>query len=122
MLNIQIAEIHEKGSRYPPVSGMIGPILRWEMFLITENDHIPYTPVESRSLVFDATSALWGNPTAAVGNDLGYTVHAVDIPSWTNSETSGNSIHTYYSVRLSVSSTIPSVAMIGATVLTMHRD
>ena len=57
MLNIQIAEIHEKGSRYPPVSGMIGPILRWEMFLITENDHIPYTPVESRSLVFDAVSS-----------------------------------------------------------------
>lgn len=103
MLNIQIAEIHEKVSRYPPVSGIIGLILRWEMFLIPDNDHIPSLP----------TSISTTSPR--------YTVHAGGIRSWTNSETSGNSLHTYYFVRFSVSSPIPSVAMIGATVLTMHR-
>eukprot|EP01018_Ginkgo_biloba_P040824 Gb_03364 [translate_table: standard] len=80
MLNIQIAEIHEKASRYSPVSGIIGPILRWEMFLIPEDDRIP------------------------------------PLPTCTS-----NSLHTYYSVRFSVSSPISLVAMIGATVLTMHR-
>jgi len=103
MLNMKIAEIHEKVSRYPPVSGIIGLILRWEMFFIPDNDHIPSLP------------------TCISKTSLRYTVHAGEIQSWTNSETSGNSLHTYYSVRFSVSSPIPSVAMIGATVLTMHR-
>lgn len=103
MLNIQIAEIHEKVSRYSPVSGIIGPILRWEMFLIPDDDHIPPLP----------TCTSTASPR--------YTVHAGEIQSWTNSETSGNSLHTYYSVRFSVSSPISLVAMIGATVLTMHR-
>jgi NADH-ubiquinone oxidoreductase chain 6 len=103
MLNMKIAEIHEKVSRYPPVSGIIGLILRWEMFFIPDNDHIPSLP------------------TCISTTSLRYTVHAGEIQSWTNSETSGNSLHTYYSVRFSVSSPIPSVAMIGATVLTMHR-
>ncbi|XP_059072313.1 NADH-ubiquinone oxidoreductase chain 6-like, partial [Cryptomeria japonica] len=103
MLNIQIAEIHEKVSRYPPVSGIIGLIPWWEMSLIPDNDHIPLLP------------------TSISTNSLRYTVHAGEIQGWTNSETSGNSLHTYYSVRFLVSSLILSVAMIGATVLTMHR-
>ncbi|KAH9291115.1 hypothetical protein KI387_041789, partial [Taxus chinensis] len=103
MSNIQIAEIHEKVSRYPPVSGIIGLILRWEMSPIPDNDHIPLLP------------------TSISTSSLRYTVHAGEIQGWTNSETSGNSLHTYYSVRFLVSSPIPSVAMIGATVLTMHR-
>ena len=103
MFHIQIAEIHEEVLRYLPVSGIIGLILRWEMFFIPDNDHIPSLP------------------TCISTTSLRYTVHAGEIQSWTNSETSGNSLHTYYSVRFSVSSPIPSVAMIGATVLTMHR-
>ena len=106
MLNIQIAEIHEKVSRYPPVSGIIGLIPWWEMSLIPDNDHIPLLP----------TSSFYN-----WANSLRYTVHAGEIQGWTNSETSGNSLHTYYSVRFLVSSLILSVAMIGATVLTMHR-
>lgn len=103
MLNIKIAEIHEKVSRYSPVSGIIGLILRWEMFLIPDNDHIPSLP------------------TYIGTTSLRYTVHAGEIQSWTNSETLGNLLHTYYSVRFLVSSPVPLVAMIGAIVLTMHR-
>nr|QJH91891.1 NADH dehydrogenase subunit 6 [Gnetum gnemon] len=103
MLNIQIAEIHEKVLRYLPVSGIIGPIFWWEMFLILDNDHIPLLP------------------TCTSKPSLRYTVHAGEIQSWTNLETLGNLLYTYYFVWFLVSSLILLVAMIGAIVLTMHR-
>jgi len=43
------------------------------------------------------------------------------VRSWTNLETLGNLLYTYYSVWFLVSSLILLVAMIGAIVLTMHR-
>ena len=43
------------------------------------------------------------------------------IRSWTNLETLGNLLYTYYSVWFLVPSLILLVAMIGAIVLTMHR-
>eukprot|EP01018_Ginkgo_biloba_P036764 Gb_18870 [translate_table: standard] len=103
MLNIQIVEIHKKVSRYSPVSGIIGPILQWKMFLIPDDDHIP--PL--------LTCISIASPR--------YTVHTGKKQSWTNSETSSNSLHTYYSVRFLVFSPISLVAMIAAIVLTMHR-
>ncbi|KAI4999196.1 hypothetical protein ZWY2020_060057 [Hordeum vulgare] len=49
-----------------------------------------------------------------------YTVYA-ERYSWTNLETLGNLLYTYYSVWFLVSSLILLVAMIGAIVLTMHK-
>nr|YP_009227147.1 NADH dehydrogense subunit 6 [Welwitschia mirabilis]AMA21001.1 NADH dehydrogense subunit 6 [Welwitschia mirabilis] len=103
MLNIQIAYYHEKVSRYPPVSGIIGLILRWEMFFILDNETIPLLPT--------CTSTSYPQ----------YTSYAYEIQSWTNLETSGNLLYTVYGVRFLVSSLILLVAMIGAIVLTMHR-
>ena len=103
MFNIQIAEIHEEVLRYLPVSGIIGLIFWWEMCFILDNETIPLLPTHR-------------NTTA-----LKYTVYAGKVRSWTNLETLGNLLYTYYSVWFLVSSLILLVAMIGAIVLTMHR-
>ncbi|KAI3932686.1 hypothetical protein MKW98_012657 [Papaver atlanticum] len=50
-----------------------------------------------------------------------YTVYAGKVQSWTNLETLGNLLYTYYSVWFLVLSLILLVTMIGAIVLTMHR-
>jgi len=103
MFNIQIAETHEEVLRYLPVSGIIGLILWWEMFFILDNETIPLLPTHRNT------------------TSLRYTVYAGKVRSWTNLETLGNLLYTYYSVRFLVPSLILLVAMIGAIVLTMHR-
>jgi len=103
MFNIQIAEIHEEVLRYLPVSGIIGLILWWEMFFILDNETIPLLPTHRNT------------------TSLRYTVYAGKVRSWTNLETLGNLLYTYYSVWFLVPSLILLVAMIGAIVLTMHR-
>ncbi|XBI40624.1 hypothetical protein VPH35_125198 [Triticum aestivum] len=60
-------------------------------------------------------------PTHRNTTSLRYTVYAGKVRSWTNLETLGNLLYTYYSVWFLVSSLILLVAMIGAIVLTMHR-
>ena len=103
MFHIQIAEIHEEVLRYLPVSGIIGLIFWWEMFFILDNETIPLLPTQRNT------------------TSLRYTVYAVKVRSWTNLETLGNLLYTYYSVWFLVPSLILLVAMIGAIVLTMHR-
>ncbi|CAI9775855.1 unnamed protein product [Fraxinus pennsylvanica] len=103
MFNIQIAEIHEEVLRYLPVSGIIGLIFWWEMFFILDNESIPLLPTQRNT------------------TSLRYTVYAEKVRSWTNLETLGNLLYTYYSVWFLVPSLILLVAMIGAIVLTMHR-
>lgn len=101
MFNMKIAEIHEEVLRYLPVSGIIGLILWWEMFFILDNETLL--------------------PTQRNTTSLRYTVYAGKVRSWTNLETLGNLLYTYYSVWFLVPSLILLVAMIGAIVLTMHR-
>jgi NADH-ubiquinone oxidoreductase chain 6 len=103
MFHIQIAEIHEEVLRYLPVSGIIGLIFWWEMFFILDNETIPLLPTHRNT------------------TSLRYTVYAGKVRSWTNLETLGNLLYTYYFVWFLVSSLILLVAMIGAIVLTMHR-
>ena len=103
MFHIQIAEIHEEVLRYLPVSGIIGLIFWWEMFFILDNESIPLLPTQRKT------------------TSLRYTVYAGKVRSWTNLETLGNLLYTYYFVWFLVPSLILLVAMIGAIVLTMHR-
>nr|YP_009277443.1 NADH dehydrogenase subunit 6 [Ophioglossum californicum]YP_010439861.1 NADH dehydrogenase subunit 6 [Ophioglossum vulgatum]AOH05913.1 NADH dehydrogenase subunit 6 [Ophioglossum californicum]UTD44907.1 NADH dehydrogenase subunit 6 [Ophioglossum vulgatum] len=102
MLNIKIAEIHENVLRYLPVGGIIGPISLPEVSVTLDNDYIPL-------------------PTSLGTTPPRYTVYAGRIQSWTNSETLGDSLHTNYFLFFLVSGLIPLVAMIGATVPTMHK-
>uniref|UniRef100_A0A6N2MPT6 NADH-ubiquinone oxidoreductase chain 6 n=1 Tax=Salix viminalis TaxID=40686 RepID=A0A6N2MPT6_SALVM len=103
MFHIQIAEIHEEVLRYLPVSAIIGLIFWWEMFFILDNESIPLLPTQRKT------------------TSLRYTVYAGKVRSWTNLETLGNLLYTYYFVWFLVPSLILLVAMIGAIVLTMHR-
>ncbi|KAH0437543.1 hypothetical protein IEQ34_026225 [Dendrobium chrysotoxum] len=73
------------------------------MFFICDNETIPLLPTHRKT------------------TSLRYTVHAGKVRSWTNLETLGNLLYTYYSVWFLVPSLILLVAMIGAIVLTMHR-
>ena len=88
MFHIQIAEIHEEVLRYLPVSGIIGLIFWWEMFFILDNETIPLLPTQRNT------------------TSLRYTVYAGKVRSWTNLETLGNLLYTYYSVWFLVSSLI----------------
>nr|YP_002860283.1 NADH dehydrogenase subunit 6 [Nothoceros aenigmaticus]ACC86806.1 NADH dehydrogenase subunit 6 [Nothoceros aenigmaticus] len=101
--NIKIAEIHENVLRYLPVGGITGLILLLEIFFIVDNDYIPILPTKLSTTY------------------LTYTVYAGKIQSWTNLETLGNLLYTTYFTSFLFSSFISLVAMIGATVLTMHR-
>nr|YP_009478080.1 NADH dehydrogenase subunit 6 [Anthoceros angustus]AVP12833.1 NADH dehydrogenase subunit 6 [Anthoceros angustus] len=103
MLNIKIAEIHENVLRYLPVGGIIGLIPLLEISFIVDNDYIPILP------------------TKLTTTYLTYTVYAGKIQSWTNLETLGNLLYTTYFILFLFSSFILLVAMIGATVLTMHK-
>nr|ANY30432.1 NADH dehydrogenase subunit 6 [Hydrocharis morsus-ranae] len=103
MFNIQKEEIHEEVLRYLPVSGIIGLILWWEMFFILDNETIPLLPTQRNT------------------TSLRYTVYAGKVRSWTELETLGNLLYTYYFVWFLLASLILLVAMIGAIVLTMHR-
>ncbi|KAI3841794.1 hypothetical protein MKW92_043824 [Papaver armeniacum] len=78
-------------------------VLRYlpEMFIILDNETIQLLPTQTTS--------------------LRYTVYAGKVQSWTNLETLGSLLYTYYSVQFLVPSLILLVAMIGAIVLTMHR-
>ncbi|KAI4991896.1 hypothetical protein ZWY2020_040282 [Hordeum vulgare] len=95
--------IHEEVLRYLPVSGIIGLIFWSEIFFILDNETIPLLPTHRNT------------------TSLRYTVYAGKLRSWTNLETLGNLLYTYYSVWFLVSSLILLVAMIGAIVLTMHK-
>nr|YP_008816161.1 NADH dehydrogenase subunit 6 [Roya obtusa]AGZ90378.1 NADH dehydrogenase subunit 6 [Roya obtusa] len=103
MLNIKIAEIHENILRYLPVGGIIGLIFLLEVFLIVDNNYIPILPSHYQNEFFH------------------YTSYAFKIQSWTNIESIGNLLYTYYFLFFLISSLILLVAMIGAIVLTMQK-
>ena len=85
----------EEVLRYLPVSAIIGLIFWWEMFFILDNETIPLLPTQRNT------------------TSLRYTVYAGKVRSWTNLETLGNLLYTYYFVWFLVPSLILLVAMIG---------
>ncbi|KAL2894989.1 NADH-ubiquinone oxidoreductase chain 6 [Bienertia sinuspersici] len=103
MFHIQITEIHEEVLHYLPESGIIGLIFWWEIFFILDIEIIPLISTQRNT------------------TSLRYMVYAGKVRSWTNLETLGNLLYTYYFFWFLVSSLFLLVAMIGAIVLTMHR-
>jgi NADH-ubiquinone oxidoreductase chain 6 len=106
MLNIKVAEIHENILRYLPVGGIIGIIFLIEIFLIVDNDYILMLPT---SLLSNQISPSY------------WIAYGDKIQSWTNIESIGNLVYTYYSLFFLLCGLILLVAMIGAIVLTMHK-
>ncbi|RYE27695.1 MAG: NADH-quinone oxidoreductase subunit J [Sphingobacteriaceae bacterium] len=125
MLNVKSAEISEKRLRYLPVGGLLGLLFLVEMVYIVDNDLI----VERSNI-----SALF------VNNNLNNTqlqesttplYHTDHIPSaiqwyqliepYSNIESIGMVMYTYYLLFFLLASLILLVAMIGAILLTMHK-
>jgi NADH-ubiquinone oxidoreductase chain 6 len=108
MLNIKLAEINEKKLRYLPIGGLLGLLFLFEIFLIVDNDLIPFL-ASTNSAVLPHYSA-------------------IDFTNWSNSietinniEAIGLVVYTYYFYFFLMASLILLVAMIGAIVLTMHK-
>ena len=120
MLNIKLAEIDEKRSRYLPIGGLLGVVFLFEIFLIVDNDCIPRLPTAKQ---YTHTYSDWLHffgPTSH-NNTFFYTDWSSLLEKYTNIESIGESIYTYYSYWFLMASLILLVAMIGAIVLTMHK-
>lgn len=108
MLNINLAEFNEKRLRYLPMGGLLGFLFLTEIFLIVDNDLIP-----------------WGGRADLKGwielSPLNWTLwsHLVDVV--TPLEAVGLLIYTFYFFFFLLASLILLVAMIGAIVLTLHK-
>lgn len=109
MLNVKLAEINEKRLRYLPIGGLLGFLFLLEVFVIVDNDLIP--------LLADI------DPTLSQGKSLpGTFIHWFQlVETYSNIESIGLLIYTYYFLFFLLASLILLVAMIGAIVLTMHK-
>ena len=108
MLNIKLAEISEKRLRYLPIGGLLGVLFLGEIFLIVDNDLIPW--LGSSHLVE------WANLSAMEWTPWSHLLEGV-----TPLEAIGVVIYTYYFYLFLLASLILLVAMIGAIVLTLHK-
>ena len=121
MLNVKSAEISEKRLRYLPVGGLLGLLFLVEIVYIVDNDLI----VERSNL-----SALFIDQSYDSGGDtsLYNTDHIPSTIQWyqlvepySNIESIGMVMYTYYLLFFLLASLILLVAMIGAILLTMHK-
>ncbi len=108
MLNIKLAEINEKKLRYLPVGGVLGLLFLFEIFLIIDNDLIPFLISENPQLLKELSA----------NNYIEWSFLTNTI---TTIEAIGQSLYTFYFYFFLVASLILLVAMIGAIVLTMHK-
>ena len=118
MLNVKSAEISEKRLRYLPVGGLLGLLFLVEIVYIVDNDLI----VERSNL-----SALFIDQSGG-GTCLYNTDHIPSTIQWyqlvepySNIESIGMVMYTYYLLFFLLASLILLVAMIGAILLTMHK-
>ncbi len=109
MLNVKLAEINEKRLRYLPIGGLLGFLFLLEIFLIVDNDLIPLIGGNTDSLRIDALCQV----------SLVQWFQLTD--TYSNIESIGLLIYTYYFLFFLLASLILLVAMIGAIVLTMHK-
>lgn len=121
MLNVKSAEISEKRLRYLPVGGLLGLLFLVEIVYIVDNDLI----VEHSNL-----SALFSNYKQESMTDTGFDLvdPTFSIIQWyqlvepySNIESIGMVMYTYYLLFFLLASLILLVAMIGAILLTMHK-
>lgn len=103
MLNIKIIELSENLFLYLPIGAFVAMIFLFEIFLVIDTDLIP---------VFSKT--------------FGDLINFVDWTSKVNYTSNiaqlGNMMYTYYFYLFLVASLILLVAMIGAIMLTLHRN
>jgi NADH-ubiquinone oxidoreductase chain 6 len=120
MLNIKLAEINEKKLRYFPIGGLLGVLFLVEIFLIVNNQIIPLKiPLTLTSLkIVDKSPEFLSDPYL----NLSFTDWSSLVEPISNIQAIGQLVYTYYVYYFLVASFILLVAMIGAIVLTMHKN
>ncbi len=131
MLNIKLNEINEKKLRYLPVGGLLGILFLFEIFLIVDNDLVPAFKIDNSNFLkfYNAIELLDGkNSTIQYEKFLSLNEH-LQFTNWysildtvPNIQAIGMLVYTYYFYFFLLASLILLVAMIGAIVLTMHKN
>lgn len=128
MLNVKSAEINEKKLRYLPVGGLLGLLFLVEIVYIVDNDLI--VEHSNLSALFVDQSQALSTPLeqSAISTSLYPTDPALSVIQWyqlvepySNIESIGMVMYTYYLLFFLLASLILLVAMIGAILLTMHK-
>ncbi len=100
MLNIKIAEMNEKKLRYLPLGILVGFLFLFQILYIIDKETIPLLSPTTISFIS------WKN----------------DIHTDTNIQSIGNALYTHNGFHFILASIILFIAMIGAIVLTMHKN
>jgi NADH-ubiquinone oxidoreductase chain 6 len=100
MLNIKVTEMNEKKLRYLPLGVLIGFLFLFQILYIIEKETIPALSHQSISFL-----SWWE-----------------DVESTSNIQSIGNSLYTHNGFHFILASIILFIAMIGAIVLTMHKN
>jgi NADH-ubiquinone oxidoreductase chain 6 len=117
MLNIRLAEISDKKLRYLPIGGLLALLFLFEIFLIVDNDAIPFLySNETVRYLFSIFSSI---PTTSPSE--GYNEWSFLSTDSSNMKVIGNILYTHYFFYFLYASIILLVAMLGAIVLTMHK-
>nr|YP_009647097.1 NADH dehydrogenase subunit 6 [Chloroparvula japonica]QBX98775.1 NADH dehydrogenase subunit 6 [Chloroparvula japonica] len=107
MLNIKVAEMTENTLRYLPVGGLIGFVFLMEVLLVVDQDLVPAVRPDSVNAYTPYVD--WVNWSALV-------------ESTSNIQNIGMLMYTYYFYYFMLASFILLVAMIGAIMLTLHKE
>lgn len=128
MLNIKLAEINEKKLRYLPVGGLLGILFLFEIFLIVDNDLVPLFHLSPKFINTTEVASQLSHHTAT-NHEIIYTNDYLQFTDWyaildtiPNIQAIGMLVYTYYFYFFLLASLILLVAMIGAIVLTMHKN
>jgi NADH-ubiquinone oxidoreductase chain 6 len=143
MLNIKLAEISDKKLRYFPIGGLLGLLFLFEIFLIVDNDGIPFlynteiatswwayfTSSEIKFLYPQGVQVMNEENPLLNGNSIlwngdishGYNEWSSLCYNFSNMKAIGDILYTYYFFYFLYASIILLVAMLGAIVLTMHK-
>ena len=103
MLNIKVVELSENLFLYLPIGAFVAMIFLFEIFLVIDTDLMP---------VFTKTT----------GDIINYIDWTTKVSYTSNIAQLGNIMYTYYFYLFLVASLILLVAMIGAIMLTLHRN
>ncbi|MBB68040.1 MAG: NADH:ubiquinone oxidoreductase subunit J [Rickettsiales bacterium] len=103
MLNIKVVELSENLFLYLPIGAFVAMIFLFEIFLVIDTDLMP---------VFTKTT----------GDVINYIDWTNKVSYTSNIAQLGNMMYTYYFYLFLVASLILLVAMIGAIMLTLHRN
>lgn len=103
MLEIKVLDLTESLIRYLPIGALIGLVFVLEVVMLLKSSVTPIVPI-------------------AVDGGINLTLWPSKVEILTNIELLGSLLYTHYSYLFIVASLVLLVAMLGAIVLTLHKD